>query len=126
MDIQPIKTEKDYQQALQEVEQLFDARPNTPKGDRLDVLTTLIEAYEEKHQYALPLADPVEAIRYHIESRGLSEHDLAPYIGNQRLVSEVLHKKRPLTIEMIRKLHRGLGLSAEILIQPYPLMKEAA
>jgi HTH-type transcriptional regulator/antitoxin HigA len=126
MDIQPIKTEKDYQNALHEVEQLFDATPNTPEGDRLDVLTTIIEAYEEKQQYTLPLSDPIEAIRYHMESRGLSEHDLTPYIGNRQFVTDVLHKKQPLSIEMIRELHHGLGISAEILIQPYPLMREAA
>lgn len=126
MNIQPIKTEKDYQHALYEVEQLFDAAPNTPEGDRLDVLTTLIEAYEEKHQYTLPLSDPIEAIRYYMESRGLSEHDLVPYIGNVRIVKDILHKKQPLSLDMVRELHHGLGIAAEILIQPYPLIQEAA
>ncbi len=126
MNIQPIKTEADYQAALEEIEQLFDAAPNTSEGDRLDVLTTLVEAYEEKHQYTLPLPDPIEAIVYHMESRGLSECDLEPYVGDRTQVADMLHRKRPLTIDMIRKFHTGLGISVEVLIQPYTLIKVAA
>ncbi len=126
MEIHPIKTEMDYQRALQEIERLFDATPNTPAGDRLDVLTTLVEVYEDKHQYTLPFPDPIEAIAYHLGSRGLSEDDLTQYIGNHDLVRDVLQKKYPLSIEMIRKLHNGLGISADILIRPYSLRQEAA
>lgn len=125
MDIKPIKTEADYQAAMQEVEHLFDSIPNTAEGDRLEVLTTLIEAYEEKH-FPIPAPDPIEAIFYYMESRHLSRSDLEPYIGSRARVSEVLNRKRPLTIYMIRKLHAGLGIPAEILIQPYPLQESAA
>jgi HTH-type transcriptional regulator/antitoxin HigA len=125
MDIKPIKTEADYEAALREVEHLFDSIPNTPEGDRLEVLTTLIEAYEEKH-HGVPGPDPIEAIFYYMESRGLSRGDLEPYIGSRARVSEVLNRKRPLTIYMIRKLHAALGIPAETLIQPYPLQESAA
>ena len=125
MDIRPIKTEADYQAALAEIERLFDASPGTPEGDRLEVLATLVEAYENKH-YNLPLPDPIEAIRYYMESRGLSRRDLEPYIGNRARVSEVLNRKRPLSIDMIRRLHAGLGIPAEVLIQPYYELKAAA
>ena len=123
MEIRPIKTEADYQAALEEIERLFDAAPNTPEGDRLEVLTTLVEAYEEKH-YSIPLPDPIEAILYYMESRGLSRRDLEPYIGSCARVSEVLNRKRPLTIRMIRKLHTGLGIPADVLIQPYEAKKQ--
>lgn len=125
MEIKPIKTEADYQAALEEVDLLFDASPNTPEGDRLEVLTTLIEAYEEKHHH-IPLPDPIEALLYYMESRGLSRRDLEPYIGSRARVSEVLNRKRPLTIYMIRKLHTGLGIPAEVLIQPYSSEESAA
>lgn len=125
MDIRPIKTENDYQAALEEVERLFNAAPDSPEGDRLEVLTTLIEAYEEKH-YSIPPPDPVEAILYYVDSRGLSRRDLEPFIGSRARVSEVLNRKRPLTIGMIRKLHKGLGIPVEILIQPYFSEKSAA
>lgn len=118
MDIRPIKTEADYQAVLEEIERLFDAAPDTPEGDRLEVLTTLVEAYEEKH-YPVLLPDPIEAIKYFVESRGLSRRDLEPYIGSRGRVAEILNRKRPLTIEMIRRLHAGLGIPAEVLIQPY-------
>lgn len=118
VDIRPIKTEVDYQTVLEEIERLFDAAPDTPEGDRLEVLTTLVEAYEDKH-YNIPLPDPIEAIKYHMESRGLSRRDLEPYIGSRARVSEILNRKRPLSIEMIRRLHAGLGIPAEVLIQPY-------
>ncbi len=107
------------------VERLFDAAPNTAEGDRLEVLTTLIEAYEERH-FTIPLPDPIEAILYFLESRGLSRRDLEPFIGARARVSEVLNRKRPLTIGMIRKLHAGLGIPAEVLIRPYSSEKSAA
>jgi HTH-type transcriptional regulator/antitoxin HigA len=118
MDIRPIKTKKDYRAALKEIEKLFEAAPNTSEGDRLEVLTTLVEAYEDQH-YAIPLPDPVEAILYHMESRGLSRRDLEAHIGNRARVSEILNRKRPLTLRMIQQLHRELGIPAEVLLQPY-------
>jgi HTH-type transcriptional regulator/antitoxin HigA len=120
MDIWPIKTESDYKAALAEIEQLFNAEPGTPEGDKLDVLTTLVEHYEELHD-SIPFPDPIEAIIYHMESRGLSRHDLEPYIGSRARVAEVLNRRRPLSIEMIRRLRTGLGISADVLIQPYPV-----
>ena len=124
MEIRPIKTEADYEAALEEIERLFDAAPDTPEGDRLEVLTTLVEAYEEKH-YAIPLPDPVEAIQYYMESRGLTRRDLESYIGSRGRVSEILSRKRSLSIEMIRRLHAGLGIPAEVLIQPYEYRRVA-
>ena len=125
MEIKPIKNDADYQAALGEIERLFDAAPDTPEGDRLEVLTALVEAYEERH-YSIPLPDPVEAILYHMESRGLSRRDIETYIGSRARVSEVLNRKRPLTVEMIRNLNKGLGIPAEVLIQPYHTFKDAA
>ena len=125
MKIKPIRTQADYEAALREIERLFDAKPGTAEADRLEVLSTLTEVYEEKH-YALPLPDPIEAILYHMESRGLSRSDLEPFIGSRARVSEILNRKRPLTMEMIRSLHEGLGISAEVLIQPYKTLKDAA
>ena len=125
MEIKPVKNEVDYQAALKEIELLFNAAPDTPEGDRLEVLTTLVEAYEERH-YAIPMPDPIEAILYHMESRGLTRRDLEPYIGSRARVSEVLNRKRPLTMEMIRNLHKGVGIPAEVLIQPYHTFKDAA
>ncbi len=116
MDIRPIKTETDYEWALAEIERLFDAEPNTPNGDRLDVLVTLVEVYEDEH-HSIPLPDPIEMIQYYMESRGLTRRDLEPYIGTRARVSEILNKKRPLTLNMIRKLHTGLGISGDVLLQ---------
>ena len=95
--------------ALAEIERLVDAKPGTADGDRLDVLATLVEAYEQQHYPILP-PDPVEAILYFMESRGLSRKDLEPYLGSRAKVSEVLNRKRQLSIEMIRRLHDGLGI----------------
>ncbi|MEI6777779.1 MAG: helix-turn-helix domain-containing protein [Chloroflexales bacterium] len=125
MDIRPIKNEADYAQALHRAETLFDARPDTPEGDMLDILVTLIEAYEAHVHPILP-PEPIEAISYYMESRDLSRHDLELYIGNRARVSEILNRRRPLTLEMIRKLHHGLGIPAEILIQPYTVHQTAA
>ncbi|NBC23504.1 MAG: transcriptional regulator [Gammaproteobacteria bacterium] len=115
MDIRPIKTEQDYEQALERVESLFDARPDTPEGDELDVLVTLIEAWEDRH-LAIEAPDPVEAIRFRMEQMGLQPKDLEPYIGGRGRVSEVLNRKRGLSLRMIRNLHEGLGLPYESLI----------
>ncbi|MDU9048229.1 MAG: hypothetical protein Q3M30_05235 [Candidatus Electrothrix sp. Rat3] len=120
MEIRPIKTETDYSKALKAVEKLMGAKRNTPEGDRLDVLATLIEAYEEKHHPVSP-PDPVEAIIHQMESQGLSRNDLIPFLGSRSRVSEILNRKRQLSINMIRKLQEGLGISAEILVKPYRL-----
>lgn len=116
MEIAPIKTERDYRQALGDIESLMTAERDTPEGDRLDVLVTLVEAWEAKH-YPLDLPDPVEAIKYHMEQKGMSPKDLAPFIGGRNRVYEVLNRKRPLTLKMIRQLHTGLGIPAESLIK---------
>lgn len=118
MEIHPIKTEPDYQAALAEIERLFDAAPNTPEGDHLQILATLVESYEDQH-YPISFPDPVDAIKYHLESRGLAPSDLEPYIGGTVRVRQVLNRRRPLTLAMIRRLHEGLGIPADILIQPY-------
>jgi HTH-type transcriptional regulator / antitoxin HigA len=117
MDIKPIHSEADYEIALKRVETLWGSEPGTPEGDEFEVLFTLVEAYEDEHYEILP-PDPVEAIQYYIESRGLNRRDLEPYLGNSGRVSEILNRKRPLTLAMIRKLNQGLGIPAEILIQP--------
>jgi len=116
MEIKPIKTRKDYEAALGAVEQLMGARRNTPEGDRLDVLVTLIEAYEARH-FALDLPDPVAAIKLVMEQRSLTVKDLVPFIGQPNRVYEILSRKRPLTMAMAWKLHRGLGIPAESLIR---------
>lgn len=118
MEICPIRTEIDYQKALQEIELLFDATPNTPEYDRLDILSTLVEVYEKKH-LPIELPDPIEAIHYYMDTRGWSRRDLESCLGSRARVSEVLSRKRSLTLEMIRKLNQELGVPAEILIQSY-------
>lgn len=116
MEIHPIKTEQDYDAALVEVDRLMEADPNTSEGDRLDILTTLIEAYEAKH-YAVDIPDPIEAIKFQMEQMGLSRKELEPFIGSRARVAEVLNRKRHLSLEMIRRLHRGLKIPANVLIQ---------
>jgi HTH-type transcriptional regulator/antitoxin HigA len=116
MDIAPLKNRHDYRQALKEVETLTQARRNTPEGDRLDVLVTLVEAWERKH-YPLDLPDPVEAIKYHMEQNGLAPRDLIPFIGSRNRVHEVLNRRRPLTLKMIQRLHAGLRIPAESLLK---------
>jgi HTH-type transcriptional regulator/antitoxin HigA len=125
MRIRPIKTDADYRVALVEIERLMDAVPGTPAGDRLEVLTTLVEHYESLHEPIDP-PDPIEALIYHMESRGLQRRDLEPYLGSRARVAEVLNRKRALSIEMIRKLHAGMGISAEVLIRPYAVKGSAA
>jgi HTH-type transcriptional regulator/antitoxin HigA len=124
MDIKPIKTEADYGATLKEIEGLFNAGLGTPEGDRLEILSTLVEAYEDEH-YDIPAPDPVEAILYFMESRGLTRADLEPYIGSRARVSEILNRKRPLTLAMIQRLNH-LGISAEALIQPYKVTTESS
>jgi len=116
-ELKPIRSEADYATALAEVAQLWGAKSATPAGDRLDVLATLIDAYEAEHHPIDP-PDPVEAIKFRMEQQGLSRRDLEPFIGTRTRVAEVLNRKRSLSIGMIRRLHRGLGISAEVLIRP--------
>lgn len=125
LELHPIRNEADYRAALAEIERLFDADLNTPEYDRLEVLTTLVEAYEQRH-YPIAAPDPIEAILYYLESRGLSEHDLERVIGTQVQVTEILNRQQPLTLDMIRLLYEQLGIPAEVLIQPYPLMEKSA
>ena len=116
MDIKPIKDEARYGKTLAEIEQLMDAKLGTPRGERLDVLTTLVEAYEARHHPIDP-PDPIDAIRFRMEQYGLGRKDLEPYIGGRGRVSEVLSGRRRLSLAMIRKLHKGLGIPAEVLIR---------
>ena len=120
MEIRPINTEADHDAALAEIEALLGSEPGTAECDRLQVLSILVEAYEDE-RYPIPPPDPIEAIKYHMESRGLTRQDLLPYIGTRARVSEILNRRRPLTLKMIRALEAGLGIAAEILIQPYEL-----
>lgn len=120
MELKPIKTEADYEAALAKIDELWEAGLGSSEGDLLDVLTTLVEAYEEKQHPILP-PNPVEAILHLMESQGLERRDLEPYIGSRARVSEVINRKRPLSLNMIRKLQSGLGISAEILVRPYEL-----
>ena len=118
MDIQPIQSERDHQTALQQISALMesDPDPGTPQGDRLDILATLVQAWEARHHPIEP-PDPIEAIRFRMEQQGMTVRDLEPIIGKSNRVYEVLNRKRPLTLPMIRRLHRQLGISAEVLIQ---------
>jgi HTH-type transcriptional regulator / antitoxin HigA len=116
-DVKPIRTKRDYESALQEVERLWGAKLGTPAGDRLDVLATLIDAHETAH-YPIDPPDPIEAIRFRMEQQGLTRKDLEPLIGTRTRVAEVLNRKRNLSIGMIRRLHERLGIPAEVLIRP--------
>ena len=116
-ELKPIRTKADYKKALAEVERLWGTKSGTPEGDRLDVLATLIDAYETEY-YPMDPPDPVEAIRFRMEQQGLSRKDLEPLIGTRTRVAEVLNRKRSLSIGMIRRLHDRLGISAEVLIRP--------
>lgn len=117
MNIKPIKTETDYQNALQEIESLMTAKANSPEGEKLDVLVTLVEAYEAKH-FPLDLPDPIAAIKFEMERKGLTVKDLEPMIGRSNRVYEILNGKRSLTLKMVQRLHEGLGIPAESLIKP--------
>jgi HTH-type transcriptional regulator / antitoxin HigA len=113
--IRPIRTDADHDAALLEVERLWGAKLGTPDGDRLDVIATLISAYEDQ-RWPMDLPDPVSAIEFRIEQQGLTRKDLEPFIGTRARVSEIMNRKRPLTLAMIRKLSAGLGIPAEVLI----------
>jgi HTH-type transcriptional regulator / antitoxin HigA len=116
-EIKPIRNEEDYEAALAEVKRLWGARSGTPKGDRLDVLATLIDAYESEHDPIDP-PDPIEAIKLRMEQQGLTRKDLEGILGSRTRIAEVLNRRRGLSINMIRRLHDRLGISAEVLIRP--------
>lgn len=116
-ELKPIRSEADYKKALTEIEKLWGAKSGTPKGDRLDVLATLMDAYEAAHHPMDP-PDPVEAIKFRMEQQGLNRKDLEPAIGTRTRVAEILNRKRSLSIGMIRRLHSRLGISADVLIRP--------
>jgi len=116
-ELKPIRTKADYKSAMAEVERLWGAKSGTAKGDRLDVLVTLIETYEARH-FPMDPPDPIEAIQFRMEQQGLTRKDLEPMIGTRARVAEVMNRKRSLSIDMIRRLHEHLGISAEVLIRP--------
>jgi HTH-type transcriptional regulator/antitoxin HigA len=117
MEIRPVKTNADYERALREIERLWDAKTGTPEDDKLDVLVTLVEAYEEKH-FPMDPPDPIEAIRFRLEQQGLDPRALIGVIGGRSRVHEVMNRKRALSLEMIRRLHERFGIPAEVLIRP--------
>jgi HTH-type transcriptional regulator/antitoxin HigA len=116
-DLKPIRTKADHKRALLEVERLWGARSGTPAGDRLDIVATLIDAYESK-QFPMDPPDPIEAIKFRMEQQGLTRKDLEPILGTRTRVAEVLNRRRNLSIGMIRRLHERLGIPADILIRP--------
>jgi HTH-type transcriptional regulator / antitoxin HigA len=116
-ELKPIRSEADHEAAMEEVARLWGAKSGTPEGDRLDVLATLIDAYEARH-HALDAPDPVEAIKFRMEQQGMTRRDLEGVIGTRTRIAEVLNRKRGLSIDMIRRLHDRLGIPAEVLIRP--------
>ncbi len=118
MTIRPIKNEKDYMDSLAQIKRLMNAKPNTPEMDKLEVLTTLVEAYEEQY-YIIDSPDPIEAIKFRMEQEGLKQKDLVTIVGSKSRVSEILNKKRKLTIDMIRNLHKQLHIPIESLFLDY-------
>jgi HTH-type transcriptional regulator/antitoxin HigA len=122
MEIKPIRTDEDHAAALEEIESHWGAEPGTPEGDRLDVLLALLRAYEDE-RHAIPPPDPIDAIRFRLEQLGLDAAALQSIIGHRGRVSEILNRKRPLTLEMIRRLHVELGIPSDVLIAEYPLSR---
>jgi HTH-type transcriptional regulator/antitoxin HigA len=120
MNIKPIRTDKDYEEALQRVEFLMDAREGTVEFDELEILSTLIENYEAKH-FSIDIPDPIEAIKFRMEQEGLKQKDIAELFGNKVRVSEVLNKKRRLTLDMVRNLHDNLSIPYDSLLNKYEL-----
>jgi HTH-type transcriptional regulator / antitoxin HigA len=116
-EVKPIRTKRDYEATLSEIERLWGAKAGTRDGDRLDVLATLVDAYEAEH-YPMDPPDPIEAIKFRMEQQGLTRRDLEEIIGTRTRIAEVLNRKRGLSIAMIRRLHKRLGISAEVLIRP--------
>ncbi|MEX0995517.1 MAG: transcriptional regulator [Flavobacteriaceae bacterium] len=115
MDIRPIKTEKDYSTSLNRIEELWGAKKDTPQGDELDLLVTLVESYEMKH-YPIAPPDPIDAIKFRMEQMGMTKTDMVKYLGSQSRVSEVLNRKRGLTLGMIKTLYKDLKIPAEVLL----------
>ncbi|GEO37771.1 DNA-binding protein [Skermanella aerolata] len=124
MDILPIRSDEDHAAALEQIDHLWGASPDTAEGVRLEILLTLVDAYEEAH-HAIPPSDPVSAIEFMMEQRGLSRRDLEPFIGSRARVAEILNRKRALTLPMIRRLSEGLQIPAEILVRDYPIERAA-
>lgn len=118
MNIKPIKTKKDYEQALERLELIFDAKKGTPKGDELEILSMLIDNYE-KQKFPIGFPDPVEAIKFRMEQLGYNQTDLANVVGLKSRASEILNRKRKLSLEMIRQIHESLNIPTEVLIQAY-------
>ncbi|MBI4946050.1 MAG: helix-turn-helix domain-containing protein [Bacteroidetes bacterium] len=118
MSIKPIKTKKDYQDAMKRLEQIFDARSGSKEGDELDILSMLVEKYEDEH-FPIEAPDPIEAIKFRMEQMGYKQKDLEKMIGYKGHVSEILNRKRKLTIEMVRNLHNKLRIPLEALVQVY-------
>ena len=125
MELKPIRTEAEHAEALADIERLWDAPEGSPEADRLEVLAMLVEAYE-KVRFPIEAPDPVAFIEYVMDSRGLTRKDLEPYIGPRGRVADIMNRTRPLSVTMIRRLSSGLGLPAEVLIQPYPLREVIA
>ena len=115
MNIKPIKTRKDHKEALKIIDELFNAKPGTPDGDLLEILVTLVEAYEQKHFY-IPPPDPIEAIKFRMDQLGLKQSDLADAMGGKNRVSEILNRRRELTVKMMKELHRKYNIPAESLL----------
>lgn len=115
MDIWPIKNERDYNTAIRRIEELWGAQKKTPEGDEMDLLATLVESYEMKH-FPIAPPDPIDAIKFRMEQMGMTKADMVQYLGSQSRVSEILNRKRGLTLRMIRSLNKGLKIPAEILI----------
>ena len=118
MDIKPIRNEKDYQNALNRLEEIFDAKRGTEEGDELEILSILIDNYENEH-FPIDMPDPIEAIKFRMEQMGMKQKDLEEVFGFKSRVSEILNKKRKLTLEMVRNLHTKLHIPTEVLIQDY-------
>jgi HTH-type transcriptional regulator/antitoxin HigA len=123
-NLKPIRTKADYEAALVVIERLWGSRVGTPEGDRLDILATLVDAYENEH-YPMDPPDPIEAIKFRMEQQGLNRKDLADILGSRTRVAEVLNRRRGLSINMIRRLHEKLGISVEVLIRPIRTKKAA-
>ena len=115
MDIRPIKTEQDYKTAISRIEELWGAKKDTPEGDEFDLMVTLVESYEMKH-YPIAPPDPIDAIKFRMEQMGMTNSDMVQYLGSQSRVSEILNKRRKLTLSMIKSLYKGLKIPADILL----------
>jgi HTH-type transcriptional regulator/antitoxin HigA len=124
MEIRPIRTEAHYRAALKDIERLWDAEPGSPEGDHVEVLSILVEAYEAEH-HPIPAPDPIAAIEFMMERKGLSRRDLDPAIGSRGRVLEILNRKRPLTLPMVRALAALLEIPPEVLVQPYETQSAA-